>query len=155
MGEGEDADRLGAIGQCVDVPVDLGLPWPAVNDNDVLDVRVEPAALTLTPGQEVKLAVTVQRRKDFTQNVILDVPLRHLERPFNNPLPPGVTVVDTKSKTMLRGTETQGHIVLKVAPDAAPVENVPVSVAAYVSINFVVKVGYSSAVIPVTIQKGN
>jgi hypothetical protein len=133
---------------------DVTLQAVAVTEpTDVLDVRVEPAALTLTPGQEVKLAVTVQRRKDFTQNVILDVPLRHLERPFNNPLPPGVTVVDTKSKTMLRGTETQGHIVLKVAPDAAPVENVPVSVAAYVSINFVVKVGYSSPMIPVTVEK--
>ena len=36
---------------------------------------------------------------------------------------------------------------------AAPIENVPISVLAHVSINFVVKVSYSSPPIPVTVQK--
>jgi hypothetical protein len=62
-------------------------------------------------------------------------------------------VVGGKSRTRLRGTETKGQIVLKAAPDASPIEGVPVNVAAYVSINFVVKVGYSSAPIPLTIHK--
>src|SRR5205823_7884341 len=65
------------------------------------------------------------------------------------PLPPGVTVVGGKSKTLL-GTGSKGHPVLKCAPNAAPIENVPISVLAHVSINFVVKVSYSSQPIMVS-----
>jgi hypothetical protein len=121
--------------------------------SDVLNVTVTPAVLTLKPGEEIRLDVTVEQRPDYDKDVMLDVPLRHLEQIFDNPLPPGVTVVDGKSKTRLRGTESKGHIVLKVAPDASPIENVPASVVAYVSINFVVKIGYSSAPVGVTIRK--
>ncbi len=121
--------------------------------SDILDVAVSPGVLNLKPGEEVKLDIAVERRKDFAQNVILDVTLQHLGQVFGNPLPPGVTVVDGKSKTILRPGESKGHIVLKAAPNAAPAENVPVSVMAYVSINFVVKIGYSSPPIPLSIQK--
>jgi hypothetical protein len=121
--------------------------------SDVLNVAVTPSVLNLKPGGEVKLEVTVERRPDFNQNVILDVPLRHLGQSFGNPLPPGVTMDDNTSKTILRPGETKGHIVLKVAPDAAAIENVPVNVSAHVSVNFVVKIGYSSAPIPLSIQK--
>jgi Bacterial pre-peptidase C-terminal domain len=120
--------------------------------SDVADVKVTPAAVTLKPGGEVRLDVTVERRADFDKGVVLDVALRHLEQVIDTPLPPGVTVDYNKSKTLL-GNGNKGHVVLKAAPDAAPVEAVPVSVVAYVSINFVVKVGYSSPVIPLTVQK--
>ena len=71
---------------------------------------------------------------------------------FANPFPPGVTIVPGKSKTLL-GSGSKGHIVLKAAPNAEPIENVPVSVVANVAINFVVKVAYSSPPVPVSIQK--
>jgi hypothetical protein len=119
---------------------------------DILDIKVTPASLTIKPGEEVKLDVTVERRQDFDKGVVLDVSLRHLEQIIDTPLPPGVTVDYNKSKYLLGGA-SQGHIVLKAAPDAAPVENVPISVVGYVSINFVVKIGYSSATVPVTVQK--
>jgi hypothetical protein len=120
--------------------------------SDVLKVDVTPASVTLKPGEEVKLEVTVTRRPDFTQAVSLDVPLRHLGTVYANPLPAGVTMVEGKSKTLL-GTGTKGHIVLKAAANAAPVENAPVCVQAFVSINFVVKIGYCSAPIPVSVHK--
>jgi hypothetical protein len=63
-----------------------------------------------------------------------------------------VTVVAGKSKTLL-GTASKGHIVLRAAPNAAPVEDVTVSVLAHVSINFVVKVSYSSPPILVSVRK--
>jgi len=69
--------------------------------------------------------------------------LQHLGSVYGNPLPPGVSVVEGKSKTLL-GTGSTGHIVLKAAPNAQPIENVPISVLAHVSINFVVKISYSS-----------
>jgi hypothetical protein len=132
---------------------DVTMQTVAVTEpSDVLKVNVSPASVTLKPGEEVKLDVTIERRPGFTQGVSLDIPLRHLGTVFGNPLPPGVTMVEGKSKTLL-GTGNKGHIVLKAAAIAAPVEQVPICVMAQVSINFVVKVGYASAAIPVTVKK--
>ena len=119
---------------------------------DVVDVRVKPDKLDLKPGDEVKIDVEIVRRKDFDKTVNIDVPLRHLGSVFGNTLPPGVTMVDAKSKTLL-GTGSKGHITLKVDPKAAPIEDVPISVLANVSINFVVKVSYSSQPILISIKK--
>ncbi|MCS6852219.1 MAG: PPC domain-containing protein [Gemmataceae bacterium] len=132
---------------------DVFLQSVAVTEpSDILKVEVSPKAINLKPGEEVKLDVTIERRKDYDKAVSLDVMLRHLGGVFGNPLPPGVTVVEGKSKTLL-GTGNKGHIVLRADPKAAPIENVPISVLCHVSINFVVKVSYSSPVIPLTIEK--
>jgi hypothetical protein len=53
----------------------------------------------------------------------------------------------------LLGTGSTGHIVLKAAPNAAPIEGVPVSVLCHVSVNFVVKVSYSSPPITLSVVK--
>jgi Bacterial pre-peptidase C-terminal domain len=119
---------------------------------DILDVQVKPDKLVLKSGEEVKLDVTIRRRPDYDKSVSLDVLLRHLGGTYGNPLPPGVSIVEAKSKTLI-GTGNTGHIVLKVEPNAAPIEDVPISVLAHVSINFVVKVSYSSAPILLTIKK--
>src|SRR5207253_5191315 len=103
-------------------------------------------------GDEVKIDVSLTRRADYEKGVSLDILLTHLNTVYANPLPPGVTIVAGKSKTLL-GTGSKGHFVLKVAANAAPIEQVPISVLAHVSINFVVKVSYSSAPIWITIKK--
>jgi hypothetical protein len=132
---------------------DVNLHTMAVTEpSDILKVEVSPPAVTLKPGGEVRLDVTVHRRPDYDKGVSLDVMLRHLGQVYGNPLPPGVTIDEGKSKTLL-GTGSKGHIVLKAVPNAAPVENVPVSVLAHVSVNFVVKVSYSSPAIPLTVAK--
>lgn len=132
---------------------DVAMQTVAVTEpSDILKVEVTPNVVTLKPGQEVRLDVTIQRRKDYDKPVTLDVMLRHLNTVYGNPLPPGVTLLENKSKTLL-GTASKGHIVLRADPKAAPIKNVPVSVLAHVSINFVVKVSYSSAPIPVTVQQ--
>jgi hypothetical protein len=132
---------------------DVKLHTVAVTEpSDILKVEVSPSVVTLKPGGEVRLDVTVHRRPDYDKGVSLDVMLRHLGTIYGNPLPPGVTIDEAKSKTLL-GTASQGHIVLKAAPNAAPIENVPVSVLAHVSVNFVVKVSYSSPAILLTVGK--
>jgi hypothetical protein len=118
--------------------------------SDIELVEVTPKTITLKPGEEIKLAVKVKRRADYDGPVTLDVKLRHLGTVFGDPLPPGVTMDDGKSKTLL-GKASEGHIVLKAAPNATPIDNVPISVVANVSINFVVKVAYSSEAIPVSV----
>lgn len=120
--------------------------------SDILEVAVSPAVLVLKPGGEVRLDVTVKRKPGFDKGVTLDVLLRHLGQVFGNTLPPGVSVVEAKSKTLL-GAASKGHLVLKADATAAPVEGVPVSVLAQVSINFVVKVSYSSAALPLSVRR--
>jgi len=133
---------------------EINMAMVGVTDaSDVSEVVVTPNQLTLRPGQEVKLDVTVERKAGFTGNVNLDIILRHLNTSYANPLPTGVTMVDAKSKTLIPAGATKGHITLKVAPDAPAVENVPICVMANVSINFVVKISYTSKPILVTIQK--
>ena len=120
--------------------------------NDIVNVHVKQEKLVLKPGEEVKLDFEILRRKDYDKAVSADVILRHLGTIFGNPLPPGVTMIEGKSKTLL-GTGNTGHIVLKVDLTAASIEDVPISVLAHVSINFVVKVSYSSKPILLSIRK--
>ena len=61
-------------------------------------------------------------------------------------------IAEVATWAALLGTGSQGHIVLKAAPNAAPIENVPISVLAHVSINFVVKIAYASEPILVTVE---
>jgi hypothetical protein len=122
------------------------------NPSDILKVEISTNKIVLQPGEEVKIDVTLQRRADYDKGVTLDVILQHLGSVFGNPLPPGVTVVTGKSKTLL-GTASKGHIVLKAAANAAPIDDVPISVVANVSINFVVKVAYSSEPILISVRK--
>ena len=61
-------------------------------------------------------------------------------------------MVDGKSKTLL-GTGNAGHVVLKADASAAECEDVPVCVQSFVAINFVVKIGYCSEVIWVSVKK--
>ncbi len=132
---------------------DVSLHTVAVTGpSDILDVEVTPAEVVLRPGGEVQLDVTLKRRPGFAQNVTLDVLLQHLGRVFGNTLPPGVSVVEGKSKTLLGGG-SKGHITLRAAPDAPPAQAVPVSVMAHVSVNFVVKLNYSSKAIPVSVRR--
>jgi hypothetical protein len=119
---------------------------------DVLRVEVTPGEVVLKPGGEAQLAVKVVRRPGFDKGVSLDVVLSHLGQVFGTPLPPGVTVDEGKSKTLLGGG-SEGRIVLKAAANAAPIEGVPVSVLANVSVNFVVKVGYSSPAVRLSVRK--
>ncbi|HZT82780.1 MAG TPA: PPC domain-containing protein [Gemmataceae bacterium] len=132
---------------------DVSLQTVAVTEpSDILKVAVSTQKVTLKPGGEARIEVTVHRRPDYDKSVSLDVLLQHLGGVHGNPLPPGVTVDTSKSKTLL-GTGSKGHVVLKAAPNAAPIEDVPISVLCHVSINFVVKVSYSSAPILVSVQK--
>lgn len=120
--------------------------------SDILKVKLSQEKVVLKPGQEVKIAVTLERKAGFDNSVSLDVILRHLSSVYGNPLPPGVTFETGKSKTLL-GKSSQGHIVLKAAANAAPIEDVPVSVMAHVSVNFVVKMSYASPPLLISVRK--
>ena len=126
----------------------VGITGPS----DLLEVQVSTNKIVLQPGQETTINVTLKRRADYDKTVTLDVLLRHLNTQYANPLPPGVTMLDNKSKTLL-GTANAGTIVLKAAPDAAECTDVPICVQGYVPVNFVVKVGYASEPILLSVKK--
>jgi hypothetical protein len=50
------------------------------NASDILKVDVSTTKISLKPGEEVKIDVTVQRRADYDKGVTLDVTLQHLGR---------------------------------------------------------------------------
>jgi hypothetical protein len=132
---------------------DAGMMAVAVTGpSDLLAIKVKQTRITLKPGEQVKIDVEVVRGPQYTKDVNLDVILRHLGSVFGNPLPPGVTMVDSKSKTLL-GTGSTGHITLKADANAAECTDVPVCVQGFVAINFVVKIGYASEVIWVSVKK--
>lgn len=131
----------------------VNLQTVAITDtSDIMKVQVSTEKISLKPGEEIKIDVTLERRPDYDKDVSLDIHLQHLGSIFGNPLPPGVTVEAGKSKTLL-GKTSKGHIVLKAAANAAPIDNIPICVLAHVSINFVVKVSYASPPIWVSVKK--
>ncbi len=132
--------------------------WPVetqiaqvVTKDDIASVRVTPASISLRPGEQVTLEVEVTRRPNYKGRVTLDTQLQHLGSVYGNSLPPGVTFVESGSKTSLGAEESKGRIILKAAPDAKPVQGVSIAVIAYVSIDFVVKRAYASAPVAASI----
>jgi len=107
----------------------------------------------LKPGGTATIDVDVVRQNGYDKNVILDVYLRHLGSKYGDPLPPGVSLDEAASKTLLSPTETKGKIILKAAPDAPEIQNLPIAVLGQVSINFVVKVSHASEPLFITVKK--
>lgn len=131
--------------------------WPVrlhtvatMDQADVIGVEVSRRTITLAPGERATIDVNVKRSPGYTKPINLDLQFKHLARVYGDPLPPGVAL-DPSSKTLIGENGTRGTIVLQAAANAAPVENLSITVLAHVSINFVVKTTYASAPITLTI----
>lgn len=116
-------------------------------------VKVSANKVQLAPGGTAAIDVEITRQKGYNKPVVLDVYLRHLGAIYGNPLPPGVTLDEAQSKTLLGPTETKGRIVLKASPTAAPVQDLPIAVLGQVSVNFVVKVSHASEPVLLSVVK--
>jgi hypothetical protein len=124
----------------------------AVTDPSDITVEASPRAVALTPGQSAAIDITVARNPRFQQGVNLAVVLQHLGRVHGNPLPPGVTLKEAGSKTLLGPKDTKGKIILQAAANAPACDEVPITVMGHVSINFVVKTAYASAPVLVSVK---
>jgi hypothetical protein len=118
---------------------------------DVRSLKISINEVKLTPGGSQKIEVTVERAPDFKGNVTLEPLFTHLEQPFGNSLPKGVTVDVPQSKTLLTANESKGWITLKAAADAPAVEKQLVPVMGHVSINFVMKATYCGEPLWITV----
>lgn len=119
--------------------------------NDIRAVQLSDYEVTLKPGQSKKIAVTLERAEGFDKNVSLDVIYKHLNSVYGNSLPEGVTLDAAASKILLTKGASEGHIVLKAADNAPPVEAQQIAVMANVSLNFVMKATYASRPLEVTV----
>src|SRR5437763_9261216 len=64
---------------------DVSLQSVAVTQpSDILKVEVSTTRISLKPGQEVRIEVTLHRRKDYDKGVSLSVVLEHLGRVYGN-----------------------------------------------------------------------
>ena len=126
------------------VPVD----WHTVSVCEPLDIRavkLSTQEISLKPGESKKVEITIERAPEFKQNVLLCAIYQHLGGISGDSLPPGVTVDEKASQTLLAANQSKGSIVLKAAPDAKPVEKQQIAIMAQVSINFVMKFTYGQA----------
>jgi len=118
---------------------------------DVASIKLEPTTIELIPGGSQTIKVKIERAPDFDKNVTLDVSSRHLSTIYGNSLPPGVTIDEKASRTLLSGAQTEGSIVLKAAADAKPVERQVVPVIASVAVTFALKMNYAGEPVYVTV----
>lgn len=120
--------------------------------SDVL-LKLSSNKADLKPGGTATINVEVVRQKGYNKNLVLDVYLRHLGRKYGDPLPRGVSLDESASKTLLGPTDTKGKIVLKAAPDAPEIDSLPIAILGQVSINFVVKVSHASEPVLISVKK--
>ena len=124
----------------------------SVTDASDIMVDVSPREVVLAPGESATLDVTVTRHARYEQGVNLAVVLQHLGRVHGNPLPPGVTLNEAGSKTLLGPKDTKAKLILQAAPTAPSCDNVPITVMGHVSINFMVKTAHASAPVLVSVR---
>jgi hypothetical protein len=110
---------------------------------DIRNIKLSANQIELKPGASQRIDIEVERAPDYQGNVTLDAMLQHLEQPYGNPLPPGVSVDIGASKTLLTSGESAGYITFQAKPDAPLVERHLVPITVHVSINFVMKHTFS------------
>src|SRR5690606_17997922 len=117
---------------------------------DLTSVTAEPNEITLEPGGKAEIDVTIARSEGFTDPVTLAMSFDYFSNKLGEQLPPGVTVGKASSLRLAGGT-LKGKVVLEASPTATPVEKLPISVLARVSITFSITTNYGSNPIYLTI----
>ncbi|HEX3151739.1 MAG TPA: PPC domain-containing protein [Gemmataceae bacterium] len=121
--------------------------------HDIRSVRLSTHEVELKPGESKRVDVTIERAPEFKGNLSLDVVYQHLGSVYGDSLPPGVTIDDKASQTVITGNQLTGYLTLKAAADAKPVDRQIVPVMAHVSINFVMKFTYCGDPLVVTVRR--
>lgn len=120
---------------------------------DVRKIKLNKTDIELRPGESQRIEVEIERAADFKGNVTLDMIYQHLEQPFGNSLPKGVTVDIANSKTLLTSADTSGYITLKAAADAPAIVQQLAPINVHVSINFVMKHTFCNSPIKITVVR--
>ncbi len=117
---------------------------------DLLGVTASPSEITLAPGEQAEIDVSIVRKEGFTDAVTLAMSFDYFKNKLGQQLPPGVTV-GKDSQLRLTGGKLAGKVVLEASESAVPVERLPISVLARVSITFSITTNYGSNPVFLTI----
>ena len=120
---------------------------------DVRNIKLSKTDIELRPGESQRIEVEIERAADFKGNVTLDMIYQHLEQPYGNSLPKGVTVEIDNIKTLLTSADTSGYITLKAAADAPAIVQQLAPINVHVSINFVMKHTFCNSPIKITVVR--
>ncbi|MCY2985287.1 MAG: PPC domain-containing protein [Planctomycetota bacterium] len=120
---------------------------------DVRKITLSKTDIELRPGESQRIDVEIERAPDFKGNVTLDMIYQHLEQPYGNSLPKGVTVDIASSKTLLTAVDTKGYITLKAAADAPAISQQLAPINVHVSINFVMKHTFCERPVKITVVR--
>ena len=115
--------------------------------SDIQSLKLSTYEITLRPGDAVRIDIEIIRADGFDKNISLDVLFKHLSSIWGDTLPKGVTLDGSKSKILITGKETKGHITLVADDKIEKVGRQQVSVMANISLNFVT-VSYTHLTLP-------
>ena len=113
-------------------------------------VEASPTQIDLKPGESTEIKVKVVRQEGNTDPVTLAMCHKYYTRSCGDQLPPGVTL-SSKSRTQLKGDESEATIVLEAAADALPVNDLPIAVMARVYVTYNISTNYASTPVSLTV----
>ncbi len=118
---------------------------------DLARVEASPTEITLEPGGRAEINVRIVRVEGNSDPVTLAMSHLYQKRSSGDQLPPGVTL-SSESRTQLKGNESKATIILEAAPDALPVERLPIAVMARVYITYSISTNYGSNPLHLTVR---
>ena len=118
---------------------------------DLVRVEASPTQIDLQPGGTVEIKVRVVRQEGNSDPVTLAMSHMYYTNSVGDQLPPGVSV-SKKSRTQLKGEESEATIVLEAAADALPVKDLTIAVMARVYVTYNISTNYASTPVSLTVQ---
>lgn len=118
---------------------------------DLVSVEADPESVTLEPGGKAEIKVRIVRRKGNADPATLAMSHMYYTNSCGDQLPPGVTI-SAKSRTQLKGNESQATIILEASKDALPVQNLPIAVMTRVYVTYNISTNYASTPIALTVK---
>jgi hypothetical protein len=118
---------------------------------DLVTVEASPTELSLEPGGSVEIKVSIVRQKGNTDPATLAMRHMYYTNSCGDQLPPGVTL-STKSRTQLKGDESETTMILEATKDALPVQNLPIAVMTRMYVTYNISTNFASTPISLTVK---
>ncbi|MEO2037042.1 MAG: PPC domain-containing protein [Planctomycetaceae bacterium] len=121
---------------------------------DLVRVEATPTQIELKPGESSEIKLRVVRQDGNSDPVTLAMSHMYYTNSCGDQLPPGVTL-SSKSRTQLKGDESEAIIVLEAAENALPVTDLPIAVMARVYVTYNISTNYASTPVLLTVSPAN
>jgi hypothetical protein len=118
---------------------------------DLVTVEATPTELSLEPGGQVEIKVRIVRQKGNSDPATLAMRHMYYTNSCGDQLPPGVTL-STKSRTQLKGNESETTMILEATKDALPVRNLPIAVMTRMYVTYNISTNFASTPLSLTVK---